>query len=116
MTVREYFLPGSVPEAIALLERHGPELLIIAGGTVAMPLINDGISLPERVMGLRGAGLDRIEPERGVLRIGAAVTLTQLLEQDEIPLLREAAANTSELGDPERGHGRGKPLHATSGR
>ena len=53
MTVRSYFLPRSVPEALGLLEQHGPDLLVLAGGTVAMPLVNDGISLPEVVMGLR---------------------------------------------------------------
>ena len=45
----------------------------MAGGTVAMPLINEGISLPERVMSLRGAGLDRMETRGGELAIGAAV-------------------------------------------
>ena len=50
----------------------------MAGGTVAMPLINEGISLPERVMGLRRAGLDGIDRDDGVLRIGATTTLTRL--------------------------------------
>ena len=95
MTVREYLVPRSLPEAIALLARHGPELLVMAGGTVAMPLINEGISLPERVMSLRNAGLDGIDQRGDVLAIGAAATLTQLLAQDGVPLLREAARNTA---------------------
>ena len=95
MTVREYLIPRSLPEAISLLERHGLELLVMAGGTVAMPLINDGISLPERVMSLRQAGLDRIEQRGDVLGIGAATTLTQLLVQPGVALLREAARNTA---------------------
>jgi len=94
VTVRSYFLPPSLPEALALLETHGPELLVMAGGTVAMPLINEGISLPEVVMGLRRTGLDRIEQADGTLRIGATVTLTRLLEQRAVPLLAEAARNT----------------------
>jgi carbon-monoxide dehydrogenase medium subunit len=95
VTVRDYYLPGSLPEALELLKRHGPELLVIAGGTVAMPLVNEGISLPERVMGLRRAGLDRIERDGDALRIGTAATLAQLVAQDAIPLLREAAASTA---------------------
>ena len=95
MTVREYLIPGSLTEAIGLLERHGSELLVMAGGTVAMPLINEGISLPERVMSLRNAGLDRIEQRGDQLAIGAATTLTQLLAQEAIPLLSEAARNTA---------------------
>ncbi len=67
----------------------------MAGGTVAMPLINDGISLPEAVMGLRLAALDRLERSDDTLAIGATATLTQLLEQDAVPMLREAAGNTA---------------------
>ena len=95
MTVGSYFLPRSLPEALDLLERHGPELLVMAGGTVAMPLINEGISLPEAVMGLRMAGLDRLERVDGTLRIGATATLTQLLNQTDVPMLSEAARNTA---------------------
>ena len=95
MTVRSYFLPRSLPEALALLNEHEPELLVLAGGTVAMPLINDGISLPEAVMGLRLAGLDTLERSGDTLRIGATATLTQLLRQDIVPMLHEAARKTA---------------------
>ena len=41
---------------------HGKKLLVIAGGTVTMPLVNDGISLPERVMGpCATRGIDRLD-------------------------------------------------------
>jgi CO/xanthine dehydrogenase FAD-binding subunit len=95
VTVHSYLQPISLPEALGLLQRHGPELLVMAGGTVAMPLMNDGLSLPEMVMGLRRAGLDRIERDGGTLRIGATVTLSQLLEQTDVPMLSEAARSTA---------------------
>lgn len=95
MTVATYFQPRSLAEALGLLEAHGPELLVIAGGTVAMPLINDGISLPTLAMGLRAAGLDGIERRGDELHIGATTTITQLLEQDELPMLSEAARRTA---------------------
>ena len=95
MTVSHYYLPASVPEALELLVEHGAELLVMAGGTVAMPLINEGISLPRRVMGLRRAGLDRIERVGDELHIGATTTLTRLAEQDDVPLLRRAASRTA---------------------
>jgi len=95
VTVRSYFLPRSLPEALGLLDERAPELLVMAGGTVAMPLINEGISLPESVMGLRLAGLDRLERTGDVLRIGATATLTQLLDQEAVPMLREAARSTA---------------------
>ena len=91
MTVGEYLVPRSLPEAIDLLERHGPELLVMAGGTLTMPLINEGIAMPDRVMSLRHAGLGGIERRGDVLAIGATTTLTQLLAQEGVPLLREAA-------------------------
>ena len=95
MTVRSYYQPESVPEALRLLEEHGPDLLVMAGGTVAMPLVNEGISLPSAVMGLRRAGLDRIEEADDVVLIGAAVTLTALTGKAPIQLLRTAARRTA---------------------
>lgn len=95
MTVTSYFLPRSLPEAIDLLEAHGQSLLVMAGGTVAMPLMNEGISLPAAVMGLRRAGLDGLEQADGTLRIGATATLTQLLNQGAIAMLGEAAGSTA---------------------
>jgi CO/xanthine dehydrogenase FAD-binding subunit len=46
-------------------------------------------------MGLRFAGLDTLERSGQTLRIGATATLTQLLRQDVIPMLHEAARNTA---------------------
>lgn len=95
MTVSDYFLPRSLPEALDLIGTHGPELLVMAGGTVAMPLINDGLSLPRAVMGLRRTGLDRVAQLDGWLHVGATATLTQLQEQRAVPLLSEAASATA---------------------
>jgi len=95
VTVATYFQPRSLAEALGLLDAHGPELLVIAGGTVAMPLINDGISLPTLAMGLRWAGLDGLERVGDELRIGATTTITRLLEQDELPMLGDAARRTA---------------------
>ena len=116
VTVSHYYLPASVPEALGLLAEHGPELLVMAGGTVAMPLINEGISLPRRVMGLRRAGLDRIERVGDELRIGATATLTRLAEQDDVPLLRHGREPDGELVHPQHGHGRRQPVHPAARR
>jgi CO/xanthine dehydrogenase FAD-binding subunit len=91
VAVKEYFLPKSLDEAVDLLAEHGPSLLVMAGGTLAMPLINEGISLPEKVMGLRRAGLAFTHQENGTLVIGATTTLTQTQGLADIPLLAEAA-------------------------
>jgi CO/xanthine dehydrogenase FAD-binding subunit len=91
VTTKAYYLPQSVDEAISLLAEHGPTLLVMAGGTIAMPLINEGISLPEKVMGLRRADLKYVNRSNGVVEIGATTTITQMLTQQEIPLLQQAA-------------------------
>ena len=95
MTVTSYFRPTSVSEAIGLRQTHGAELLVIAGGTVAMPLLNEGVVQPRLVMGLRGAGLDGIDETDGWLRIGATTTLAALAEQRSIPMLATAARRTA---------------------
>jgi CO/xanthine dehydrogenase FAD-binding subunit len=93
VTTQAYFQPQSVAEALALLAEHGPGLLVMAGGTLAMPLINEGISQPEKVMGLRRAGLSGLSRSNGTVTIGATTTLSQLAAQREIPMLAEAAQN-----------------------
>jgi xanthine dehydrogenase small subunit len=93
VTTKVYFQPRSIAEAVDLLEAEGPELLVMAGGTIAMPLINEGISMPEKVLGLRRAGLNYLRRDNGDVRIGSMTTLTEMLAQSEIPVLREAANN-----------------------
>jgi CO/xanthine dehydrogenase FAD-binding subunit len=91
VSVKAYFLPQSLTEATGLLAEHGPSLLVMAGGTIAMPLINEGISMPEKVMGLRQAGLNYIQRNNGTVAIGATTTLSQILDLEAIPLLQTAA-------------------------
>ena len=69
MATKEYFLPKSLDEATSLLAEHGPDLLVMAGGTLTMPLINEGISMPEKVMGMRHAGLDTVISYNGAVII-----------------------------------------------
>ena len=95
MAIENYFLPQSLEEATGLLAEHDLSLLVMAGGTIAMPLINDGISLPKQVMGLRRAGLNYVNRTNGAVAIGATTTLTQLLDLDAIPMLQEAGRNAA---------------------
>lgn len=91
MSVKEYFLPQSLTEATGLLAEHGLALLVLAGGTIAMPLINEGVSMPEKVMGLRRAGLNYVQRSNGAVAIGATTTLSQILGVEALPLLQTAA-------------------------
>ena len=88
----------------------------MAGGTVAMPLINEGISLPEAVMGLRLAGLDGLERAGDMLRIGATATLTAAPRPGRTCLCSRGRREHGRLVDPQHGHGRRQPVHAAAGR
>jgi CO/xanthine dehydrogenase FAD-binding subunit len=95
VAVKDYFLPQSLDEAVGLLAEHGPSLLVMAGGTIAMPLINEGVSFPEKVMGLRRAGLSYLNQANGLVTLGAATTLSQLTTLAALPILQEAARHTA---------------------
>jgi CO/xanthine dehydrogenase FAD-binding subunit len=90
VAIKNYFLPRSLDEATRLLAEYGVSILVMNGGTLAMPLINEGISLPEQVLGLRQAGLNYIRWMEGTLVLGASTTFTQVLQEDTFPLLQEA--------------------------
>lgn len=60
-----------------------------------MPLINKGVSRPEKVMGLRQAGLDYVRPVHGGVHIGAAAPLSRVRADSGIPLLAEAVKNVA---------------------
>jgi CO/xanthine dehydrogenase FAD-binding subunit len=90
VTVRTYFTPESLEEALALKASHGYDLHVIAGGTLLMPQINEGLFFPELVMGLRNAGMNRVNLN-GSGTIGAVATLSQMEEQTRYPVLQEAA-------------------------
>ena len=91
MSIQEYYQPQSLEEATSLLADKAQGSLILAGGTLAMPLINDGVSIPEQVLGLKSAGLNYIKESDGYLVVGATTTLTQMAEQTSIPMLAAAA-------------------------
>jgi carbon-monoxide dehydrogenase medium subunit len=73
------------------MTEFGDDILVIAGGTLAMPLINAGVSKPVNVMGLKRAGLEYIRESNGHLEVGSTTTLTQMVAQESITILQEAA-------------------------
>lgn len=95
MTVKSYFQPQTLNEALVLLAEYGDSLLMMGGGTVAMPLINEGVSTPEYVMTLRKAGLNYIHYFNGSVDIGATTSLTQMVDEAPYPLLHQAAEQSA---------------------
>ena len=97
----EYYAPSSVAEAVALLEEHGEDGKILAGGHSLLPLMKLRLAAPKHVIDLgRVSGLDSIHESDGKIAIGAMATHYQLESSDllkaKCPLLVETAG---EIGD-----------------
>ncbi len=74
--------PRSVEEAVAILAAHGPEAMIIAGGTDVVPNLQMNLFSPHVLVDLKPVGeLSGIaDLPGGSLRIGALTTLTAIAE------------------------------------
>lgn len=71
--------PGTVDEAVALLDRHGAKCKLLAGGTDVMPNLKHGLYEPEVVIALSAIGeLRGVRVHDGELEIGALTTLEEL--------------------------------------
>jgi carbon-monoxide dehydrogenase medium subunit len=97
----EYHAPRTLDDAIRLLERHGDEAKLLAGGHSLLPLMKLRLAAPRYLIDLgRISGLDTIKLEAGKIVLGALVTHAQIEHSDVLrakcPLLRETAA---EIGD-----------------
>jgi aerobic carbon-monoxide dehydrogenase medium subunit len=80
----EYFAPTTLDEALALLEEHGDEAKVLAGGQSLIPLMKLRFASPTAVIDINGISeLGRLEQEDGGLRIGALVR-HKACEQSEL--------------------------------
>ncbi|SRR5581483_246888 len=71
--------PGSIPEASALLARHGETARIYAGGTELLLVMKEGLARYERLVNVKKIpGLDQIKLDNGSICIGALVTHRRL--------------------------------------
>jgi carbon-monoxide dehydrogenase medium subunit len=97
----EYHAPGSVSDAIGLLERLGDEAKVLAGGHSLLPMMKMRFAEPRHLVDLgRIAALRGIREEKGTLVIGAMTTENDLiwskLAQEKCPLLVEGARQISD--------------------
>src|ERR1700730_3015116 len=77
----EYERATSVDHAVALLERHGSEARLIAGGHSLLPMMKLRLAHPEALIDINDlADLSYIRVEDNELRIGAMTRHRQLLE------------------------------------
>ncbi|WP_188186679.1 FAD binding domain-containing protein [Nonomuraea sp. SYSU D8015] len=92
----EYERADSVPHALQLLERYGPEARIVAGGHSLIPMMKLRLAQPEALIDINGLAseLGRIAVEGDELAIGALVRHAELLDDvtatDLFPIFRDA--------------------------
>ena len=84
----DYVRASSVDNALALLERHGPESLLVAGGHSLLPMMKLRLARPDWLIDINDLSeLDFILPDKDRMRIGAMTRHTTLLESAELARL-----------------------------
>jgi xanthine dehydrogenase YagS FAD-binding subunit len=96
MPAFELFQPASIDEAVTLLDRHGSEAWVMAGGLDSFDWLKDRTKRPSVVVDLSQiAALRGIKEANGGLEIGAATPLTEVVRhpvvREKFGLLMEAA-------------------------
>ena len=96
MPAFELFQPGSVSDALGILDRHGEDAWVMAGGMDTFDWLKDRIKKPRVVVDLGMVNeLRGIKDAGGGLEIGAMTTLTTIannpLVKERFPMLAAAA-------------------------
>ena len=113
----EYHAPKTLEEALRLVERHGDEAKVLAGGHSLLPLMKLRLAAPRYVIDLgRLRGMSYIRQEGSYIAIGALTTHTEVetsaLLRAKCPLLPEAAAEIGDVQVRNRGTIGGNLAHA----
>jgi carbon-monoxide dehydrogenase medium subunit len=97
-----YARPRALAETFELLERHGEQARILAGGQSLIAMLNLRVAAPEILIDITGiAGMDGIALTDGSLRIGALVRHREIersaLIAEHAPLLAQAAPHIAHV-------------------
>ena len=112
-----YYCPATLNEAVGLLDKHGDDGKILAGGQSLMPLMSLRLARPAVIVDMNQVpGLDRIAANGGGLSIGA-LTRQRALERDadlpaRNPLLAAAVPLIGHFQIRNRGTVGGSLVHA----
>ena len=99
----DYVRASSVDDAIRLLEMHGGEAKLLAGGHSLIPMMKLRLAAPAVLIDIAGIpNLDQIDAASDPIAIGALTKHAKLADSDELrkkaPVLWDAA---NDLGDPQ---------------
>ena len=97
----DYMVAHSVDEAVALLDQHGDEAKILAGGQSLIPLLRFRLARPSILIDInRVEGLEYIQETDGVLHIGAMTREADLdsssLIRDRYPILLDTSSGVAD--------------------
>jgi carbon-monoxide dehydrogenase medium subunit len=112
-----YLAPTSIDEVARVLDEHGDDAKVLAGGQSLVPMLNLRLAAPEVLVDLnRVPGLDYIRVEGDALAIGAMTrhrtVVTSALVADRLPLLARAASVIGYPAIRNRGTFGGSVAHA----
>ena len=98
----EYSAPETLDEAISLLDEHGADAKVLAGGQSLIPLMKLHLATPAHLVDInRVPGLDQISEDSGFLSIGSLVRESDLDSSEMVrtnyPILHDT---TSVIADP----------------
>ena len=98
----EYFSPRTLDEAIALLQKLGPEAKLLSGGQSLIPMMKLRLVSPEYIVDInRIPGLDYISESDGHLKIGALAREHQLESSETVQTKFPIIADTAKvIADP----------------
>jgi len=113
----DYFRPQSLEEAIGLLNQHGEEAKVLAGGHSLVPALKLRLAQPKVVIDIfRISDLNYIREQDGKIAIGAMTTHhvieTSALLREKCPLLAEIAPHIGDVQVRNRGTLGGSLVHA----
>jgi CO/xanthine dehydrogenase FAD-binding subunit len=109
--------PRSVDEALTMLQAHGEDAKVLAGGQSLVPLMNFRLAQPRNLIDLNGVrGLDQIQFNGHTLSLGAMVRQRDversLAVAEHLPILREAMEQVAHPAIRNRGTVGGSLVHA----
>src|SRR5216684_8358554 len=85
MQAFEYANPATLQEALGMLGNKWGETDVLAGGTDLISLMKEYLETPKRLVNIKGIKeLGGIQTSKTGLRIGATVTIDELLENAEV--------------------------------
>lgn len=90
MPIEKFSVPDTVEGVLDVLHEYGSDALVLAGGTMVMPLINEALTSPRMVVSLQRAGLNQVHVN-GQTEIGATTTLSRVSKLGDLPLLATAS-------------------------